>query len=245
MIVDDIYRENCSRELIMDNKRIRNTLSLKDSLKSSKIKPGIIAEYKRKSPSGFNNIVNNDIFKYYNKIKESVAGFSILTEPHYFNGNQLDAVSVQCYSKPILIKDFISSTDMIKSSYMIGGDVFLLIADFLDYNKIREFIRYGASLNMEVLLEIHDMKKIGNIYPDENVLLGYNRRNLETLKIEDESENAYDFLKKFGLPLVLESGISLENVEALPIKKYDGLLIGTALLSGEGLINKIASGKND
>ncbi len=75
-------------------------------------------------------------------------------------------------------------------------------------------------------------------------MLGYNRRNLETLKIEDESENAYDFLK-IGLPLVLESGISLENVEALPIKKYDGLLIGTALLSGEGLINKIASGKND
>ncbi len=238
MIVDEIYRNNNSRMLNLENLRSRNVIKLSDSLKSSKIKPGIIAEYKRKSPSGFNNLINNDRFKYFNSIKENIAGISILTEPHYFNGDQLDAASVQCYSKPILIKDFISNRKMVKSSFMIGGDIFLLIADFLDGNKIKDLVTYGKSLGMEALIEVHKPENIKNIIPDENVIVGYNRRNLETLKMEDNSEYVYDKLKSFGLPLILESGINSENAKNLHLKKYDGLLIGSSLLSSDS-INKI------
>lgn len=238
MIVDNIYSNNSQRKLIFNNMRGRGVLSLKASLRNYKNFPGVIAEYKRKSPSGFNNIVNNDILKYFNLIKDNIAGISILTEPQYFNGNQLDAVSVQCYNKPILIKDFISNMDMIKSSYMIGGDLYLLIADFLEYSRIRELVKYGKSLGMEALVEVHDKNRIENIYNDENVLIGYNRRNLKTLKMEDESGEIYDKLRSFGSPLILESGISINNAESLNLKKYDGLLIGTSLLSGEN-INKL------
>ncbi len=244
MIVDNIYNNVNKRKFIFNNMRKRNVLSLKNTLKNYKDFPGIIAEYKRKSPSGFSNIVNSDILKYFNLIKDNIAGISILTEPEYFNGSQLDVVSVQCYNKPILIKDFISNVDMIRSSYMIGGDIYLLIADFLEYSKIKDLVKFGKSLGMEALVEVHDKDKIKEIYADDNVLIGYNRRNLRTLKIEDRSEEVYDELKSFGLPLILESGISIDNAGTLNLKKYDGLLIGSSLLSGEN-INKLKVDVND
>ncbi len=233
MIVDDIYSENNKRKLLEFNMRERPTISLKSSLKDTGKKPGIIAEFKRKSPSGFRNKSNTDILKYFNSIKEIIAGISILTEPQYFGGKQLDAITVQCYSKPILIKDFISSRKMVRSSFMAGGDVFLLICDFLDYKTIKDLVQYGNTLGMEVLVEVHDPGSIGNIFPEENVLIGYNRRNLKTLKMEDRAESVYDRLKSFGLPMILESGITSGNIGKLNTGKYDGLLIGSSILSGD------------
>ncbi len=233
MIVDDIYSENYTRKLIEFNMRERPILSLKESLQNTGKKPGIIAEFKRKSPSGFRNKLNTDILKYFDSIKEIIAGISILTEPHYFCGDPLDARAVQCYSKPILIKDFISSRAMVKSSFMAGGDVFLLICDFLDYSTIKDLVKYGGSLGMEALVEVHDPGRIKNIFPAENVLIGYNRRNLRTLKMDDRAEDVYDILKSFDLPLILESGITSENIGKLHTERYDGLLIGSSILSGD------------
>ncbi|MEM0140127.1 MAG: indole-3-glycerol-phosphate synthase TrpC [Ferroplasma sp.] len=233
MIVDDIYKNNFKRETVTENLRARDVLSMKEALKQSKIHPGIIAEYKRKSPSGFRNETNTDIFKYFNGIKSNIAGISILTEPQYFDGNPLDAVSVQCYSKPILIKDFISNEKMVESSYKIGGDAFLLICDFLNYDEIKRLVKHGAMLGLEALVELHDPEKIKNIYAGENVIIGYNRRDLRTLKMDDRSETVYDKLHSFGLPVILESGISSINIKTLHIEKYDGLLIGGSLLSGD------------
>jgi indole-3-glycerol phosphate synthase len=233
MIVDEIYKMNDKRELLKSSMRKRGIISLKDSLAKCKNRPGIIGEYKRKSPSGFSNKYNTDILKYFDSIKKIVAGISILTEPHYFNGNPLDAIAVQCYNKPILIKDFISNSRMIDSSFNAGGDAYLLICDFLDYSRIKEMVKYGKKLGMEALVEVHDENSIKNIFPDENVILGYNRRNLKTLKMEDNSMEVYDKLKSYGLPLVLESGITSGNISKLHIEKYQGLLIGSSLLSGD------------
>jgi len=122
---------------------------------------------------------------------------------------------------------------MIKSSYMSGGDAFLLICDFLDYASIKKLVQYGKKFGMDALVEVHDPASAKNIFPDENVILGYNRRNLKTLKMEDNSEEMYDNLKSYGLPVVLESGINHENINKLHIEKYQGLLIGSSLLSGD------------
>ena len=86
---------------------------------------------------------------------------------------------------------------------------------------------------MDALIEVHDPESVKNIFPDENVVLGYNRRNLKTLKMEDNSMAVYDKLKSYGLPIVLESGITSENINNLHIEKYQGLLIGSSLLSGD------------
>ncbi|MGE9810962.1 indole-3-glycerol-phosphate synthase [Ferroplasma acidiphilum] len=233
MIVDEIYSKNNERKLQEFNMRERGIISLKRTLEKNQNGPGIIAEYKRKSPSGFSNKYNTDILKYFDGIQRIIAGISILTEPQYFGGTPLDAEAVQCYNKPILIKDFISSESMIKSSYMSGGDAFLLICDFLDYASIKKLVQYGKKFGMDALVEVHDPASAKNIFPDENVILGYNRRNLKTLKMEDNSEEMYDNLKSYGLPVVLESGINHENINKLHIEKYQGLLIGSSLLSGD------------
>ncbi len=233
MIVDEIYKNNENRRLPEFNMREKDIISLKRALEKNQNGPGIIAEYKRKSPSGFNNKYNTDILKYFNNIQIIIAGISILTEPQYFGGTPLDARAVQCYNKPILIKDFISSERMVKSSYMSGGDAFLLICDFLDYSRIKTLVQYGKKLGMDALVEVHDPDSVKNIFPDENVIIGYNRRNLKTLKMEDNSGEMYDNLKSYGLPIVLESGITSANIHNLHIEKYQGLLIGSSLLSGD------------
>ena len=92
---------------------------------------------------------------------------------------------------------------------------------------------YGKKLGMEALIEVHDPESVKNIFPDENVVLGYNRRNLKTLRMEDNSMEVYDKLKSYGLPIVLESGITSENIKNLHVEKYQGLLIGSSLLSGD------------
>ncbi len=246
MIVDDIYKNNDKRHLIKKNMRSREILSMSSSIKrhNSMNKIAVIAEYKRRSPSGFVNNENTDIFKYYDVIHNSIAGMSILTEERYFNGNQMDVVSVQKYNVPILIKDFISNDDMIESSYMAGGDAILLIADFLEKNKIKSLNRKIKSLGMEALIEFHDLKAFDKIINDENVIIGYNRRNLKTLKIEDESAEAYDLIRSTGLLSVLESGITSGNLSMMP-KGYNAMLIGSSILSNDNVLKSIEMIKYD
>ncbi|SMD30760.1 indole-3-glycerol phosphate synthase TrpC [Picrophilus oshimae] len=245
MIVDDIYKNNDKKILIKRNMRSRGILSMRSSIMNfnSNKKIGIIAEFKRRSPSGFVNNENTDIFKYYDVIHNSIAGMSILTEERYFNGNQMDVVSVQRYNIPILIKDFVSNDEMIESSYMIGGDVILLIADFLERDKIEMLNRKIKSLGMEALIEFHDLKAFERITTDENVIIGYNRRNLKTLKIEDESFDAHDLIRSTGLLSVLESGITSENILKMP--RYNAMLIGSSILSNDSVLKSAGMIKYD
>ncbi len=234
-IVEHIYSRNWQRKPVEYN-RIRGPISLKDSLLNFKKhgKTGIISEFKRKSPSGFN--LGKDIgpLEYFRKADlQSVAGLSILTEQDHFLGNYADITVVQELNLPILDKDFVSSELMVRNAFNSGADAVLFILDFLGIEKARELSNYAISLGMEALVEFHDMAFLEALKPQKGIIYGYNRRNLKTLKMEAQEFQVLQKYKETEVGLVLESGIDSMYLLENDVSQYLGMLIGTSILNGE------------
>lgn len=230
--VSKIYMRNNSR-MPFTGKRKREVLKLSDSIRSVRSVFGIsiIAEFKRRSPSGFVNSLNMDLHKYMEGVKNlGVSGISILTEPDFFNGSYEDIYRISGFNVPVLDKDFISTPEMVDSAYRAGADCILLIADFLDADTIRLLAEHAGSYSMEVLVEFHDPANITKIPESGNVIVGYNRRNLRTLRMEGDEMEIIDTLKGKEVISVLESGLVATDIPETIAGEFDAFLIGESLL---------------
>lgn len=203
----------------------RPTCSLKESIKN---KSGIIAEFKRQSPS--KGIINNsvqplEVVSAYEKFGAS--GISILTDHDYFGGNLNDVQDVRNeITIPILRKDFMIDEYQFYEAKSIGADVVLLIASCLSPNQVQEFTELAHQLKMEVLLEIHTEDELKH-FNSKIDLAGINNRNLKDFKVDlQHSVQLKNQLPK-GVLSVAESGIySLEDFQFLKEKGFDGFLMG-------------------
>jgi len=203
----------------------RKTLSLKESIKN---KSGIIAEFKRQSPS--KGIINNsvvplEVVSAYENFGAS--GISILTDHDFFGGNLNDIVSVRNdINIPILRKDFMIDEYQFYEAKSIGADVILLIASCLSPAQVKEFTDLAHELNMEVLLEIHTEDELKH-FNSKIDLVGINNRNLKDFKVDlQHSVQLKNLLPKEVLS-VAESGIyNLEDFQFLKEKGFDGFLMG-------------------
>ncbi|MGC8505434.1 MAG: indole-3-glycerol-phosphate synthase TrpC [Thermoplasmata archaeon] len=233
-IVERIYRENVNRKPVEHTNRKRGTLSMIERIRmaNSEGRIAVISEYKRRSPSGFVNTRNTDLREYAKSlIRKGVDGISVLTEPDYFGGSYSDISSISDLNIPVLGKDFVSTREMIRSSFFAGSDMVLIIADFLEPGLLKDLCDYSVSLGMEVLLEFHDMvnlEKIEMMRKMDRIAVGYNRRDLRTMQMEDGCSFVPD--REFGVPVILESGISPENISQLPVERFNALLIGSSIL---------------
>ena len=233
--VEHIYSRNWLRKPV-EYSRTRDPISLKKSLLNFKKlgKTGIISEFKRKSPSGFN--LGRDIgpLDYFRKADlQSVAGLSILTEPDHFLGNYADITVVQEFNLPILDKDFVSSGLMVRNAFNSGADAVLFILDFIGIEKAQELSNYAISLGMEALVEFHDIKFLDVLKPLKGVIYGYNRRNLKTLKMDPKEHQVLQKYEGSELEVVLESGIDSNYLHENDMSPYLGMLIGTSMLNGK------------
>jgi indole-3-glycerol phosphate synthase len=235
-IVQSIYGKNANRFPVTENRRIRNTLSLRKSLyerRRSGITP-VIGEFKRSSPSGFRIPAGIAMASYFEKLAElKVAGISVLTEPNYFLGSYEDITEAQPLRLPILAKDFISSDQMVLSAYNSGADAILLILDFLSKVEVKKLSNLASKLGMESLIEFHDPRFLVNFEPGESCLLGYNRRNLITMKIEDDLMKIINIIHNIPGPKILESGLKYGSIDQYLEREFDGFLIGTSLLEAQ------------
>lgn len=203
----------------------RKTHSLKESIKN---KSGIIAEFKRQSPS--KGIINNsveplEVVSAYENFGAS--GISILTDHDFFGGNLNDIVSVRNdINIPILRKDFMIDEYQFYEAKSIGADVILLIASCLSPAQVEEFTYLAHELNMEVLLEIHTEDELKHCNSKID-LVGINNRNLKDFKVDlQHSVQLKNLLPKEVLS-VAESGIyNLEDFQFLKEKGFDGFLMG-------------------
>ncbi len=236
-VVEEIYRKNPKREPITSNMRRRGILSLTKSLTDSG-KEGrhpVIAEFKRSSPSGFSIPHGMEMHVYFEKILHfGISGISVLTEPDYFHGSYSDLLEASVLDIPVLAKDFISSREMILSSYYSGADAILLIADFLSEEELRNLSGYAMDLGLEVVTEFHSISMLEKCKPYTYSILGYNRRNLSTMQIEDETETVITRIK--GMPgiKILESGLDYTDIPSLYRENFSGFLIGTSMLNRMG-----------
>ena len=189
---------------------------------------GIIAEFKRKSPS--KGWIKEDgkpevIPPSYEKA--GAAALSILTDEKFFGGS-LDFVrkARPLVNLPILRKDFIVDEYQLFQARHIGADAVLLIAADLKKEEVRSFTDLAHELALEVLLELHAEHELD--YADLPVdAIGVNNRNLGTFVTDVQNS----FRLAARLPqdsvLVSESGISNpDTIRLLREAGYRGFLIG-------------------
>lgn len=207
-------------------------LSLKKYIKRED-KYGIVAEFKRKSPSsGWINphLMAKDISLGY--MQAGASAVSVLTDKHFFAGDNFDLMEARKVNfSPILRKDFIIDAYQIHESKAIGADAILLIASALDKSCIRDFTELAHELGMEVLFEIHTIEEFEQKYTDAIDIVGINARNLHTFHVSVEKSIKLRYALPGDLITVAESGIQSPN-DYRRVKEagFDGVLIGQYFL---------------
>lgn len=199
---------------------MRNALAVSSS--------GIIAEFKRRSPSkGWINREADAETVTSGYQANGAAALSILTDTPYFGGSTDDLIAARPgIDIPILRKDFTIDEFQLYESRAIGADAVLLIAAALTLVRCRELVAEAHRLGLEVLLEIHSEKELDYI-SDEVDLIGVNNRNLGTFDTRVENSFRLAGLLPRGRTLVSESGISYpETVKKLRKAGFEGFLIG-------------------
>lgn len=201
-------------------------LSMRDSLASSA--SGIIAEFKRKSPSkGWIKEEGRADVIPASYAQNGASAISILTDEKYFGGS-MDFVRTArpTVDVPILRKEFIIDEYQLFQARRINADAVLLIAAELTILECRQLVRMAHELQLQVLLEIHDEKELN--YCDIDVdMIGVNNRDLGTF--HTTVDNSFHLIDRLPADRVLvsESGISHpETVRLLRAAGYRGFLMG-------------------
>ena len=193
-----------------------------------KDKSGIIAEFKRKSPSkGVINAYADVLETTLGYMQAGASALSVLTEQDYFMGKSEDlTIARNANYCPILRKDFIVDEYQIIESKSIGADAILLIAAALEKDRIKVLYKLAKSLGLEVLFEIHGKEELDKV-PDSDLIIGVNNRNLKTMQVDlKTSFDIINELPKTSL-LISESGLSnVEDVKRLKEAGYQGFLMG-------------------
>jgi len=189
----------------------------------------IIAEVKKASPS--KGVIREDfdpliIAQAYEK--GGASALSILTEPHFFQGDKEYLGAVRRYTSiPLLRKDFIIDKYQLVEALAYGADFVLLIAKALSRKELKELVQYAHHLGLEVLVEIHDKTDlIKAIFAGTNII-GINHRNLETFEMDMSLTQKLVPLIPNSKIIVAESGITThEMVVELGKMGADAFLVG-------------------
>lgn len=206
----------------------RPTISLKQILRE-KGHSGIIAEFKRQSPSkGVINAQADVLQTTKGYVAAGAAGLSVLTDKVFFGGSNVDLIGVRSVNEcPILRKDFMIDEYQIIEAKSIGADVILLIAAALPPDKLQALAKFAHSLSLEVLLEVHSSEELGANLSSSIDLVGVNNRNLKTFEVNlGLSRQLSDVIPK-DVVKISESGIGYpETVIELRKFGYHGFLMG-------------------
>jgi len=205
--------------------------------------PFVICEIKRRSPSrGKISEIADPVEQaglYYGK---GIRNISVLTEEDHFGGSLDDLMKVKRAfpEAAVLRKDFLLEKEDVLVSYRAGADAVLLIAALLDGDKIAELHRYGESLGMAVLVEVHNLEEIEKVRPFKPKLTGINCRNLKTFQIDQILPIDLKKHIDWDTSIVYESGISSFNEAIIPFESgFSGILVGESVVRDPDLIDDL------
>jgi indole-3-glycerol phosphate synthase len=209
----------------------RKTVSLKDRL-LDKDSSGIIAEFKRKSPS--KGVINDsaapdEVVRGYEQA--GAAGSSVLTDTFFFGGCPKDLMAArEVVNIPLLRKDFMIDEYQFVEARSWGADLVLLIASILTPAEVKQYTELAKSLDLEVLLELHDERELNHVNHLVD-MVGINNRNLKTFEVD--IEQSIRMAEKLGNDFVkvAESGISKpQDVVMFRQNGFQGFLIGETFM---------------
>ncbi len=210
----------------------RRPLSFREFLLDP-LRSGIIAEFKRKSPS--KGIINNQV-----KVKNvtqayaeaGASALSVLTDHAFFMGKKSDLVQARKVNQiPVLRKDFMVDEYQVIEAKALGADIILLIAAILSPQEIKKMAQLTKSLGMNVLLEVHNLEELERSLDPQIDAIGVNNRNLADFTVSVDTSFALiksipnEFLK------ISESAISNpETIRQLKTAGFNGFLIGETFM---------------
>ncbi len=190
-------------------------------------KSGIIAEFKRQSPS--KGVINNtstveDVTTSY--AKYGASGISILTDEEFFGGSLDDLLAATINEVPLLRKDFIIDEYQLIESKAYGAEIILLIAACLTLAEVRSLSAFAKNIGLNVLLEIHNEQELGHICNDVDVV-GVNNRDLKTFKVDINRSIELGKLIPGNKIKISESGIDdVSTIHLLKEHGFKGFLMG-------------------
>lgn len=234
-IIAHKQKEVAESKSLVPIKRLEQSIYFKNEVVSMKQyvtdpeKTGIIAEFKRKSPS--KGVINGTAEVEQTSIGYMQAGasaLSILTDKEFFGGKNEDLTLARRFNFcPILRKDFVIDEYQIIEAKSIGADCILLIAAVLDPKRLEELAGFAKQLGLEVLMEVHDKEELERSLNDYLDLVGVNNRNLKTFDVSlDTSLSLVDIIPSQFIK-ISESGISdPATLVKLKAAGFDGFLIG-------------------
>jgi indole-3-glycerol phosphate synthase len=207
------------------------TFSLRESLQQKPF--GIIAEFKRRSPS--KGLINGNASPTEVALgyeQAGVAAISVLTDTTFFGGTPDDLAEVRKAVRiPVLRKDFTVDTYQITEAKAWGADVVLLIAAALEPMHLQDLAAFAKDIGLEVLLEVHSEEELDSHFCDEVDVVGVNNRNLKTFEVNIDTSLALLPLLPTDRPCISESGITNPlTLNMLKKAGYQGFLIGESFM---------------
>jgi len=218
--------------LVNDERDFLNAIISRHEKKLS----AVIAEIKKASPS--KGVIRSDfnpslIAKSYED--GGAACLSVLTDVDYFQGElgYLKEVKAAC-QLPVLRKDFIIDAYQIYESKSAGADCILLIAAALEMSQMKEFEQIASTLNMNVLVESHNLEELNNALQLKTKLIGINNRNLKTFDVS--LDTTFDLKKEIPQDRIVISESGIFTHDDLKLMNDHGIftfLIGEAFMRDE------------
>ncbi len=198
--------------------------------------PAVIAEVKKASPSKGvlrPDFIPADVAQSY--AEHGAACLSVLTDQSFFQGSAdyLKQARASC-DLPVLRKDFMVDAYQIYESRAMGADCILLIAACLDDAQMRDLEAIALSLNMAVLIEVHDGAELDRALALRSPLLGINNRNLKTFEVSLDTTLSLQARVPADRLLVTESGIaSAADVQRMRQAGIHAFLVGEAFMRAQ------------
>ena len=232
--------------IVHKRQELERMMAKKSSLRQALLqsKSGIIAEFKRRSPSkGWikeEGIATEIPFSYQ---QNGAAALSILTDKQYFGGHDrfISEARASGVTIPILYKNFIIDEFQLYEACLCGASAVLLIAACLSKLQCRRLMEKAHSLGLEVLLEMHAEHELeyAELEPD---LCGINNRNLGSFVTDVENSFRLAELLPKEAVKVSESGISNpQTIKELRSAGFRGFLIGETFMKAPNPGQALAS----
>ncbi|GAA3966088.1 indole-3-glycerol phosphate synthase TrpC [Pedobacter ginsengiterrae] len=213
----------------------RKPYSFKDFLLADD-RNGIIAEFKRRSPSkGLINGIADvaEVTQAYNNAGASA--LSVLTDVDFFGGKTDDILAARAVNSiPVLRKDFMIDEYQILEAKAWGADIILLIAAILTPKQINDFGKFAKDLGLNVLLEVHNLEELERSICPNLDAIGVNNRNLADFTVDIQT--SFDLVNKIPNEFmkISESAISNpETIKQLKSAGFNGFLIGENFMKTE------------
>ncbi|WP_187261502.1 indole-3-glycerol phosphate synthase TrpC [Pontibacter beigongshangensis] len=239
-IINFKYKEVAERKELYPVKLLEKSLYFETpciSLNHYLLRPdksGIIAEFKRRSPSkGDINAhaqVERTTIGY---MQAGASALSVLTDTPYFGGRNEDLTTARKFNYcPILRKDFTVDEYQIVEAKSIGADAILLIAAALEPARLKEFAAFARSLGLEVLLEVRDKEELDAALNEFVTVVGVNNRNLKNFKTDIAASYEIAAHIPANITKISESGLSDPNtLVELRAAGFNGFLIGETFMA--------------